>query len=72
MDHFWAAELQCTRRLSEVPQVLVLCGQLDCRLERLLLRRMRPLVAGTFRTWRDVRLESVMRLKADIGKRSDL
>ena len=25
-------------------------------------------VVGTFRTWRDVRLESVMRFKADIGE----
>jgi len=25
---------------------------------------------GTFRTWRDVRLESVMRSRADIGERA--
>jgi hypothetical protein len=27
-----------------------------------------PSTHGTFRTWRDVRLESVMRFKADIGE----
>jgi hypothetical protein len=31
--------------------------------------RLMTSVLGTFQTWRDVRLESVVRTKADIGKR---